>query len=108
MRMGSMIFLRIILVAGAVAFASLLVWAQLHDPQSLPDAFMAMFNAPWTTTAIVDLYIGFSISALVICLFEHRWTTRLLWALPVFALGNVVTLLWLAWRLPDLIARLRQ
>ena len=101
-----MIFIRILLLVAALLFSLLLVWAQLYDPQSLPDAFMAMFQAPWTTTAIVDLYIGFGLMALLIIIVEASWQARLAWAIPIFLLGNVVSLIWFAWRLPEITARL--
>ncbi|MEO1151061.1 MAG: hypothetical protein AAFW83_08735 [Pseudomonadota bacterium] len=99
---------RLLLVALAVSFVAVLAWAQLTDPQSLSEAFMAMFNAPWTTTAIVDLYLGFFLAATLIILAEKKLWVGLAWGLPIFLAGNVVTLLWFALRLPRLIRQLRQ
>lgn len=100
--------LRFSMVAMALAFGALLVWAQVTDPQSLPDAFMAMFNAPWTTTAIADLYIGFFLAATLIIITERKLWVGLAWALPIFLVGNFLTLIWFAIRLPDLVRRMRR
>lgn len=102
-----MTLFRIFLVLLAAAFAALLGWAQLNDPQSLSEAFMAMFDAPWTTTAIADLYIGFFIAATIIVLAEEKLWVGLAWGLPIFLAGNVVTLIWLAIRFPSIAQRLR-
>ncbi|MEO0675889.1 MAG: hypothetical protein AAFR72_08435 [Pseudomonadota bacterium] len=103
-----MTFFRFMMVALALGFVAVLAWAQQTDPQSLPDAFMAMFNAPWTTTAIVDLYLGFFLAATLIVIAEKKVWVGLAWGLPIFLAGNVVTLLWFALRLPRLVRQLRQ
>ena len=103
-----MVFLlRLIIFSVALAFAAMLIWAWRTDPVSLGDAFMAMFEAPWTSTAIADLYVGFALAALIILRFERNVLIGLLWALPIFLLGNVVTCLWFVWRLPEIWVRLR-
>jgi len=101
-----MAILRFLLGGLALGFVALLVWAQMTDGRSLPDAFSEMFETPWTITAIADLYLGFFIAAIIIILAERRLWVGLAWALPIFVLGNVVTLTWMAWRLPSLRQRL--
>ncbi len=101
-----MAWLRVFLGLLALGFTVLLVWAQITDDRSLPDAFSEMFETPWTITAIADLYIGFFIAAIIIILAERRLWIGLVWALPIFVLGNVVTLIWMALRLRSLRHRL--
>ncbi len=103
-----MLLIRLFFIVLAIAFAALLGWAQLTDSVSLSDAFMAMFETPWATTAIADLYIGFFLMALVIIMVERKLIIGLLWTLPIFLAGNIVTLLWFAVRFPEILRRLRK
>jgi hypothetical protein len=62
---------------------------------------------PWGVVTLMDLYIGFVLFAIIVFLTERSWIAALLWALPVFVLGNVWSAVWLALRLPALVRRLR-
>lgn len=61
----------------------------------------------WGVVALIDLYVGFAIAAIIVLAFERKLWVGLAWALPIFFLGNVVTALWAVVRAPALIARLR-
>jgi hypothetical protein len=42
-----------------------------------------------------------------VLLFERNWRRGLLWAAPLYVLGNVWGALWLAYRMPEIMRRLR-
>ncbi len=91
-----------VLLAGAIAFASL-------RTESLLDFWYqaeALAEQPWGLVALVDLYVGFAFITFIIVLTEGSLLAGLLWAAPIFVLGNIWTALWLLLRLPALTARL--
>ena len=98
---------RIFLSAGAAALAYAIFWAMEADGRDLFTVLGAMFADPWTVVTFIDLYLGFLIAALIIVVAERRLMVGLVWAIPIFFLGNVWTALWLIIRLPSLVARLR-
>lgn len=99
-----MLLARIALVALASAFAALIVHAT--GRAAIGQSFAAMVADPWGLVALVDLYLGFLVTAVVVALFEDRaWKTAAFVA-ALLVLGNVVSLAWLAWRLPRLRRRL--
>lgn len=102
-----MTLLRTLLIVGAAGLAAAIFWAMSADGRSLGDVLSAMLADPWTIVTFVDLYLGFFISAVIIMLAERRAAVGLVWALPVFVLGNVWTAIWLALRLPSIARRLR-
>lgn len=60
----------------------------------------------WGIVSLADLYLGFLISAAIICLLEKPMNA-LLWIIPLPVLGNVWTIVWLIYRLPTLRQRLQ-
>ena len=90
------------LAAGLVAT---IVWAGMNA--NFRESFGRIIADPWGVVSLVDLYIGFIIAAVVIVIFERKKSVAALWVVPVFFLGNIVTAIWLAWRLPGLVRRLR-
>jgi len=102
-----MIVLRILAAVGGLALVGLIVWAMGADDRGLGVVLSEMMREPWSVVPLSDLYLGFFIAAAVIVLFERRLWVGLLWAVPVFFLGNVVTAAWLVVRAPALAARLR-
>lgn len=84
-------------VAGlGLVLTGLIVWAILVGDFSAAGDFL--LRTPWGIVAMVDLYLGFLISAIVIFLVEPDKRVALIWILPIFVLGNVVTAFWLALR----------
>ena len=67
-----------------------------------------LLSMPWGIVTLVDLYAGFILTACIIWVVEPRKLTALLWALPIFFLGNIVSALWLVLRgIPRLRAAFR-
>jgi hypothetical protein len=99
-----MIVARIALTLLALLFASLIIWAIWTGDFWTEGAWL--IRNPWGLVSLSDLYLGFLVQAILIFVFEpprNRW----LWIIALPFLGNVVTLLWLALRLPALHDRLR-
>jgi Protein of unknown function (DUF1475) len=98
------------LIAGVLGLALLgvIAWAVLQTA-TLTDFFyetQALFDQPWGLVSLVDLYVGFGLIAILMMLSERSFIAGLLWALPLFVLGNIWTALWLVLRLPRLAERL--
>lgn len=102
-----MIISRLFFLLGGLALGAAIVWAMGADDRGLNIVLLDMLGQPWTLVTLIDLYLGFFISAAIIVLVERSWGLRLFWALPVFFLGNVWAALWLVLRLPSLARRLR-
>jgi hypothetical protein len=99
-----MSIIRILLALGGLALTALIIIAiQLGD---FWQAGAWLTTDPWGLTTLVDLYLGFAISAVVISLYERR-LQALLWIVPIPVLGNVWTVIWLIYRLPNLAIRLK-
>lgn len=64
----------------------------------------AMTADPWGIVALVDLYLGFLIIALVIALVERNWIRSVFWITPIFVLGNIWTCVWLIFRAGTLLS----
>jgi hypothetical protein len=96
--------LRSVLVILAVAFAALIVWAVQTGDFWAEGSWLT--SNPWGLVSLTDLYLGFLVTAIFMYLIEKPGT-RWLWIVPLPFLGNVWTLLWLAYCLPALYGRLR-
>ncbi len=99
--------LRIIVAIGGAGLAASIWWAMGADTRGLGPVLVEMFSKPWTVVTLIDLYLGFLLAAVVICLFEKSWFSRFFWAVPIFFLGNVWLAVWFVIRLPELTRRLR-
>ena len=97
-----MALFRPLLGLAALAFVALIVWAAKVGDFSGAGAWL--IAAPWGIVTLVDLYIGF----VIIALFECKVWRTILWIAPLPILGNVWTLVWLAFALPELTRRLRR
>jgi hypothetical protein len=95
---------RLLLVVATLAFAAMLVWA--IGAASLSASFSAIAADPWGFVTLVDLYTGFAMFGLVLAFTEERKLVALAVFAAMLVLGNVITLAWVAWRLPLLWARL--
>ena len=102
-----MIVLRLICLLGAASLGLAIFWAMGADGRGLGVVLGEMTSDPWTIVTLIDLYLGFFIAAAIIVLFERRLLVGLLWAAPIFVLGNVWTAIWFIFRLPEMARRLR-
>lgn len=101
--------LRVVIGMAGLALLGLVVWAFLAYTELHGDflqQFGVVMSLPWGLVSLVDLYVGFLIFAAIVFVTERSWWSAILWALPVFVLGNIWSALWLALRLPYLIERL--
>lgn len=71
------------------------------------DSFADITADPWGLVALADLYLGFLIISVVIWLTEPDRKAALMWIVPIYFLGNIVTALWLMVKLPQLTRGLR-
>lgn len=87
------------IVARILAFlGGLILLAAIARAATQADIFVsfAMISAdPWGLVAIVDLYLGFLLMAVVIQVFEGHAIRALLWIIPLVLFGNIVAALWL-------------
>ena len=99
-----MIFLRGLLCVAGIACLMACVWALTTG--DFVAEFKEVAALPWGKIALVDVYFGLILFAIIIFAFEPIW-----FALPVVALllvfGNWVAAFWLALRLPKIIRKLR-
>lgn len=79
-----------------LGLTSLILWAIAVGDFGAAGAFF--FQDPWGIVALADLYIGFFLASLVIFLVEPRKWVALVWIIPIYPLGNVVTAFWFALR----------
>lgn len=107
MRKSVMRNLRLFFLLAALGLSALIMWALEADGRELVAVLAAMVHEPWTVVTLADLYLGFAVLAAIIILAERRLLWGVLWAAPIFVLGNLWTALWLALRLPALARRLR-
>ena len=80
-----------------LALAALIVWAISTGDFRAEGAWLT--SNPWGIVSLADLYLGFLISATIICLVEKPFNA-VLWIIPLPVLGNVWTIVWLIYRLP--------
>lgn len=88
-----------------LALLGLILWAafaatDLHG--GFMDQFAVVTTLPWGKVSLVDLYVGFIFFAIIVFLTEGSWFAAVLWAAPIFVLGNVWSAVWLFVRLPRL------
>jgi hypothetical protein len=100
--------LRIAVGLLGLALLGVIGWAVLQTAtlQDFGYETQALFDQPWGLVSITDLYIGFAFTAILMMLSERSFIAGLLWALPLFVLGNVWAAVWLVLRLPRLAERL--
>ena len=96
--------IRLVYAALGISLAALIIFAMTTG--DFWSAGRWLMSDPWGLTTMADLYLGLTISALFIALFECSWVA-ILWILPLPILGNVWTVVWLVVKLPQLSVRLR-
>lgn len=98
-----MSLMRAVFIGLAIAFAVIIVWAIANGDFWSEGSWLT--SNPWGIVSLTDLYLGFLVAAVFMYLLE-RPGNRWFWIIPLPFLGNVWTLLWLAYRLPALYAKL--
>lgn len=86
-----------LLIGGlGLLLTGLIFWAIAAGDFSAAGDFL--LGKPWGIVSMVDLYLGFLLSAVVIFYVEADKKIALIWLLPIFVLGNIVTALWFVLR----------
>lgn len=100
--------LRIAVGVLGLALLGVIAWAVMQTAtlQDFGYETQALFDQPWGMVSLADLYVGFAFVAILMMLSERSFIAGLLWALPLFVLGNVWAAIWLVLRLPRLAERL--
>jgi hypothetical protein len=88
----------------AIAFTGMIVWASFRG--DIGAEFGAISAMPWGQVSLVDLYLGFLLYFAAVFVVEQKMSVKLLWAVPVFVLGNAWALIWVAVRWDVILARL--
>lgn len=95
---------RLLIALLTIVLTGLIVWAIRAGEFGAAGDFLT--QRPWGIVTLVDLYFGFVISALLIGWTERKVWLTLVWAMPIFVLGNVWTGVWLVFRGPRLYRKL--
>lgn len=74
--------------------------------ESMFTAFAPIWQAPWGKVAMVDLYLGLFVVALLIIVFEQARWPAFIWAIAVLLLGNPVAVAYLLVRRKRILALL--
>lgn len=69
-------------------------------------AFLRIGDEPWGVVTFTDLYVGFLVTSTLFWFAEARRIHAIGLIIALFILGNIVSALWLAVRLPQLARRL--
>lgn len=79
-----------LLLLGAIAwgFSAAPFWPSVSE----------IMKNPWGVVTVVDLYVGFGLSSLMIAILEPRKWFAPLWIIPLYFLGNIVLAAWLVTR----------
>jgi len=96
---------RLVIAALGIGLLVLIILAAVEAP--INESFARITEDFWGWTALVDLYLGFILIAVIIAAFEENKIIAVFWILPLFLLGNVWSALWFALKLPTLANRLR-
>ncbi len=88
--------LRLASLALALILTVAIVWAT--GQASILDSFGRIVADPWGLVSLIDLYVGFFVAAVLIWRFEPSRAVAIAAIVLMPFLGNVVSLLWLAWR----------
>lgn len=98
-----MILLRGVIAIVGLLFAAVIVWSITSGDFSSASAWLT--TDPWGITTLFDLYFGFFLIAIVIALFERKWSAAI-WIIPIPFLGNVWVCIWFIYRLNEMSRRL--
>lgn len=87
-----------------VAFGALFIWALIKDP-----TFSGFFNSlvePWVLTVWLDFVFGCLLLSWMIYLVEGSVKATLMWAIPLFIVGNIVGAIYLLLNVNKIKARI--
>ncbi|MBV6656566.1 MAG: hypothetical protein KI785_02240 [Devosiaceae bacterium] len=82
-------------VLGAL-LAALIIWASFSA--DIAESFGAIAADPWGVVALVDLYVGFALFAIIIFAVDGVKPASFVWSLGLCVLGNVLAVVWLILR----------
>lgn len=99
--------LRTVLLIGASLLTAAIFAAMASETRTFWRVVADLLAEPWAAVTLIDLYLGFFVSATIIIFAERRLWAGLFWAIPVFLLGNSWTAIWLVIRQRSIRARLR-
>jgi hypothetical protein len=89
-------------LAAGLAAATLIAGIAWAIPSgSVLAELIAMARQPWGAVTLLDLYVGFAISAGWILVVEGRTWHRVLWLVLMLGLGNLATVLFVLARCRD-------
>ena len=71
-----------------VAFVVLFAWALVNDP--LATGFFAALGEPWVWVVWMDFVFGCLLLSWMIYFIEGSAKVALMWAIPLFIVGNIV------------------
>lgn len=91
-----------LLIIAAVVLTALIIRGFFAE--DLFAAFTRIGSDPWGLTALVDLFLGFAITSSIFWLVETSKARALVLIIALFCLGNIVSAVWFAAKLP-MIAR---
>ena len=97
-----MTLIRLLIAAGGLALAGLIIWAIQAGDFSAAGGWLT--SDPWGIVTLTDLYLGFLFMAVIIWIFEPNRMVALAFILPLPFLGNVWAAIWMVWRLGRMLA----
>ncbi|WP_420430600.1 hypothetical protein [Hyphobacterium sp.] len=100
-----MLILRLLVALGGLALGAL-IWIAVSQGD-FGAAGGWLVSDPWGQVTLLDLYLGFFFTAVVIALFERRWWRAAIWIAPLPVLGNIWAAVWFVFAMPGLARRLR-
>jgi hypothetical protein len=101
--------LRAVIGIFGLALLGVVLWASFAQPElngGFSDQAGVIVTLPWGVASLADLALGFLLFGVIVFLTERNWLVALLWALPIFIIGNIWAAFWLAIRLPHLAKQL--
>ena len=99
------LLVRVLVATLGAGFAGLIGWAVMRGDFMAEGA--ALLAMPWGQVTLADLYLGFVLYGLAVFAVEQRWLMRLVWAAPVFFLGNIWPVVWIIVRWGQIMRTLR-
>jgi hypothetical protein len=101
---------RLLAIVFAIVMGGAIMYAVVASTPPHPD-FLAAFGAilafPWGQVTLLDLYVTFTLFAIIIGLYERTWMHAAAWIIALWILGGFLIAIWIALRWPELARRLR-
>lgn len=93
-----------VLILAAIVLVALIIRAALAE--DMIAAFIRIGDDPWGVVTFSDLYLGFAVTSTLFWIAEPRKLHAAGFIVALLILGNIVSAIWLAWKLPVLAQRL--